>query len=193
MIEVHLVPFSPQKEKSKLIKSITDLLMVKCQVSIDKGVLSVRYLLEDKAKKIENFYPLDALMGAFNQKYIQDELWKNNCFEFFVKTLNSPEYFEFNANSKGNWNFYKLQSYRSSLTREEKIHSIHCTVSQDSLISLQYIIDLNPLFKKGDRLLFSFCSVILLEGMTTYWSNQHSLEKPDFHNANNFTIALDFQ
>jgi len=58
---------------------------------------------------------IQLLNQPITHKNRSHELWKNTCFEWFLKTNNSSKYWEFNASPTGQWNFYELESYRSHL------------------------------------------------------------------------------
>lgn len=197
MKKVDLNPFVPLTQSLAAGEEVTSeqLEKIKLHVEIEltKGILTINYIIKDPNRKILNLYPVVSNLSAFDRSYRKDELWKKTCFEFFVKKQNDENYYEFNANAQGNWNYYKFHSYRSPIQVEDKITQIELKALSELPIKLRFKMNLNPLFKKGDRLLFSFCSVVLIADQITYWSNRHSVEKPDFHDANNFTINLEFQ
>ncbi len=186
-------------EKKQETKDV-ECFKIQVQAEIESGILDINFLVEDPQRELTAFYPAlsqDLKLSEqtiFDRSHQKDELWKKTCFEFFVKKQNQENYFEFNMNSFGNWNFYKFMKYRSPIQIEEKIQNIKfsfipANYSSSSVLSkLGAKIDLNPLFKVGDDLEFNFCSVIDCGEQLTYWSQQHSLEKPDFHDSNNFTI-----
>lgn len=196
MTPITLRPYS----KAKLDYEAVENLKIQVQAEIESGVLKINFSVEDPQREMASFYPPQSQdlnlfkQNTFDRSYQKDELWKKTCFEFFVKKQNQEKYFEFNVNTLGNWNFYKFMKYRSPIQIEEKIQKIrHSFIpanhsSSNGASKLAVEIDLNPLFKVGDELEFNFCSIVICGEYITYWSQQHSLEKPDFHDSNNFTI-----
>ena len=190
--------------ESKLKTEAVEKFKIQVQAEIESGVLKIVFLIEDPQRELDSFYPplsqdLNLLrQTTVDRSYQMDELWKKTCFEFFVKKQNQEKYFEFNVNTLGNWNFYKFVKYRSPIQIEDKIQKMRfsfipasgypCDSSSSGVSKLAAEIDLNPLFRVGDELEFNFCSIVVCREQITYWSQHHSLEKPDFHDSNNFTI-----
>jgi hypothetical protein len=58
---------------------------------------------------------IDLVNQPCQPKSRADELWKNTCFEWFLKSPKDKQYWEFNASPTGNWNFYHLDDYRENL------------------------------------------------------------------------------
>lgn len=129
------------------------------------------------------------------------EIWKSTCFEWFLKSKDQKNYWEFNANPCGDWNFYSLDDYRKNLSEELALaesdihwqaamsHSpmpayhFHLTVSLHSLFS-KY-----PQLRQTGRL--AITSVIKLKsGEVCYFSLKHPTEKPDFHSNEGFLLSL---
>lgn len=74
--------------------------------------LAIKYQLSGATKVLNE---ITLLSESTSNKKRTQELWKNTCFEWFVKSKNSSKYWEFNASPTGEWNFYELDSYRSNL------------------------------------------------------------------------------
>ena len=44
----------------------------------------------------------------------KDQLWENNCFEFFLGFTASPQYLEGNLAPNGDWNIFLFDEYRKN-------------------------------------------------------------------------------
>ncbi|MEL6862619.1 MAG: hypothetical protein AAGL11_12340, partial [Pseudomonadota bacterium] len=47
----------------------------------------------------------------------RDELWKQTCFELFVRAPNSEGYLEYNFSPGGDWAAYSFQTYREDMQK----------------------------------------------------------------------------
>lgn len=185
MTIIPLVPFD---------QTVKTNIQVHASFEILKGILKLQYQVQDRGEEISHFDLEKSSRISFGKESRKNELWKNTCFEFFVKKSGHKNYYEFNSDSLGNWNFYKFTDYRSPLEIEEKVPEMKLKTEQIGEIKkLNFEVDLSPLFRHPDSLLFSFSSVINESGKISYWAHRHSSEKPDFHHVNNFTIEANFK
>lgn len=187
MTENKLIPFDPKQDKG---------LQIRTQFEIFKGILQVSFYIYDPENSIDGLNSENKQMNSRTLTELDrmDELWKNTCFEFFLKKSDSANYFEFNANAQGKWNFYRFSKYRSPIEKEPSISKLKMSLDQQGTEKkLSFMVDLNPLFSVGDSLLFSFSAVIVQSSQVSYWAHKHSSEKPDFHHVNNFTIEAKFK
>jgi hypothetical protein len=114
----------------------------------------------------------------------QLNLWQQTCFEAFIKT-GASEYFEINLSTKGAWNVYRFDSYRSPQPPQEHpgAELLSCHLAPGNLEARLLIpgADLT-------KIQAGLTAVILLTSGPTYWSLKHAGPKPDFHLAENFTL-----
>lgn len=185
MINIPLIPFDQQ---------IRTHIQIHTSLEIQNGIVHLVYQVTDANDDILNFNIISSNKMSFGKESRKNEIWKNTCFEFFVKKSGNKNYYEFNSDSSGNWNFYRFTEYRSPIEIEEKIKEIRMEAHQNKTAkTLHFEVDLNALFQPKDSLLFSFSSIINESGKISYWAHRHSSEKPDFHHVNNFTIEANFK
>lgn len=120
------------------------------------------------------------------------DLWKNTCLEAFF-SLDQKEtspYWEMNCATSGDWNVYKLASYRAELKEVEKaqVKIARKTVGDKSR---EYLINISGLNVKQAKFCGLTCVMKFMNGETAYWSLAHKGEKPDFHDKHSFTVKVD--
>ncbi len=131
------------------------------------------------------------------------DLWKNTCFEWFLKiNSNSSKYWEFNASPTGSWNFYELESYRAPLKESNLLMNptfqsqlMPASSSKAAVYSFTFQGELNPTlfdFQKDHAAVrLAITSVIKWRSdKVSYYSLQHPKEKPDFHSPEGFVLSL---
>jgi hypothetical protein len=186
MTDVQLIPFGNKSDKN---------IKIQTQYELAQGIFRLKFKVHDLLSSIAG---LQLSNGSFvktlSDKDRKDELWKQTCLEFFVKKMNHKNYFEFNVSPEGRWNLYRFTDYRSPIEIEEAITKTNLSFELENDWKILGIeLDLNPLFKPGDSLLFSFSAVIKQGETVSYWAHKHSAEKPDFHHVNNFTLEVKFK
>jgi hypothetical protein len=158
--------------------------------------LMVSYRLNGNLNKIEL---IDPSLGLPKRTH---ELWKNTCFEWFLKSDKSLKYWEFNASPTGLWNFYELDSYRTNLKESFLISEplFHSELKQEKngptstycfsmKCSLKALFNESSLSPQSTRL--AITTVIHWKtNETTYYSLKHPQEKPDFHSPDGFVIPF---
>ncbi|MCK6596896.1 MAG: hypothetical protein L6Q37_00915 [Bdellovibrionaceae bacterium] len=184
-MRVKLVPF--EEVTSESYKDFT----VEAELKLIEGELNITYLVTDKKHlsellSVQRDSPKGSLKPSdfqvLDASYRRDEIWKGNCFEFFVKQDNSEAYFEFNGSLNGEWNFYKLPFYRGNLQRENLISQVlFKSIQSEEQIKVEYLIDLKKIFSDFKNLKFNICSVLLIQQKMSYWAVNHNPIKPDFH------------
>lgn len=114
----------------------------------------------------------------------KDELWKDTCFEAFISQPHQESYVELNANSRGEWNVYQFESYRTPHPPREylltKVSRIECGPS-----FFEVEIDWPQM---PSKLELSLCAVIQTADGPHYYSTCHRGAKPDFHLRESFTL-----
>lgn len=63
------------------------------------------------------------------------ELWRDTCFEIFIRPLNHPsEYFEINFSpEKRKWNAFYFSSYRSPIQETQKVEFLQSTLTSSTV------------------------------------------------------------
>lgn len=121
-----------------------------------------------------------------------DELWKQTCFEAFVRT--SPTaYYEFNFSPSTQWAAYRFNNYRSGMRVADEIAAPPVsTDSQAERYTLLTELALDRIkLPRGEKWQFGFSAVIEeLNGRKSYWALAHPPGKPDFHHSDCFTCEF---
>jgi len=123
----------------------------------------------------------------------RDELWKATCFEFFLAIKDQPGYWEFNMSPSGDWNVYRMDSYRRVGFREETAISrleFEFKTETDGL-SLVVTADLIDIVQTQDNLEMAITAIIQTkDGTETYWALGHPAPQADFHIRESFILPL---
>lgn len=128
----------------------------------------------------------EILFSAVPENGRHHELWKQTCFEVFLRLKNQKRYFEINLSTTKAWNIYEFQNYRDPQPPVE-----YKNVKKVEINLLENELTANILLSHIDlsQIEVALCAVLLLkDGRTTYWSTVHADVKPNFHHADSFTI-----
>lgn len=130
------------------------------------------------------------VVPAFSGKGRADELWRTTCFEAFLKPLGGEGYSEFNLSPSERWNAYDFDGYREGMRERAMPREPECTLRQGSTFAIFDAAIPAAGLPEGDCAL-GLCAVIEEAGGTiSYWALAHPGDKPDFHAAACFAIAL---
>jgi hypothetical protein len=129
-----------------------------------------------------------------------DELWRQTCFEAFVRPAPAEAYYEFNFAPSTQWAAYRFDGYRSGMRVATEIGAPQITVqSAPERYILQAALELpgaqsSPAHGEaaGGRAWRLNLSAVIEEGngRKSYWALAHPEGKPDFHHADCFALAL---
>jgi hypothetical protein len=116
-----------------------------------------------------------------------DELWRHTCFELFVGTSLSPEYYEFNFAPSTQWAAYRFSAFRSGMREATEIGAIPIEVqSSPNRCTLQASVELDRLSGLSRNAMWRFGLSALIEETTggkSCWALAHPPGKPDFHHV----------
>jgi len=120
-----------------------------------------------------------------------DELWTTTCFEIFVKPRGGTAYSEFNFAPSQSWAAYDFTDWRERMADRPMSHDPLISAKHDGenfvLEAALPLADLPPLPADVSMT----CVLEENDGTKSYWAAAHaSSEKPDFHHASCFAIAL---
>ena len=120
-----------------------------------------------------------------------DELWRNTCFEVFVRTSPGAGYYELNFAPSTQWAAYRFDGYRSGMRAAVEISAPRVEVkTTPQCCALQASLDLAR-FPRDGRWRLGLSAVIEeTSGRKSYWALAHPPGKADFHHADCF--ALEF-
>jgi hypothetical protein len=120
------------------------------------------------------------------------ELWEATCFEFFLAPLGEPYYWEFNISPSGDWNVFRLDSYRQGLRNEEVVLDLPVVMERKSdCITLNLQFDVEQLVPAGQSFEAAITTVVQDQNHhLSYWALQHSGQAADFHRRADFLLKL---
>jgi hypothetical protein len=176
-----LFPFEDRKEKIR----------ISSQYELVGHLLDISYFVEDKEKRLDDFYPVESNKEILGTLFPLENLWTTTCFEIFLKNAAGENYYEFNFNSKGDWNVFYFSKYRERVSIEKVPLNLkmETQVYADRII-LKYQIDLKKLPSLKLPCQVNIATVTKTDLGITYWSQKHSGQKADFHNPSNFSLNL---
>ena len=150
-----------------------------------ENFLSIQYIVRGDI--------LNILLPTSSTNARRDELWKATCFEFFLATPQSPEYWEFNMSPSSDWNIYHMDAYRRAGFREESlIQQLPFEFKQeDGSLSLAISVDLSPIMPLEKNIQLGITAIIQTKaGIETYWALAHPGAQADFHLRESFVLEL---
>jgi len=123
-----------------------------------------------------------------------DGLWRYTCFEAFVRSGQSAEYWEFNLSPSLQWAAYRFDRYREGMIAEPAIADPRIELqSGHSELRLSAALDLSgitALWASRDWQVGLSAIIEAENGSRSYWALAHPPGKPDFHHADGFVLAL---
>lgn len=125
---------------------------------------------------------------------IATELWRHTCFEAFIGEEGHPAYHEFNFAPSREWAVYAFSGYRDggSLLNQTTRPEIDVRAA-DSRLEVDARVRLDDLSAIHSRvsLRIGLAAVIEASDGLSYWALRHPAAKPDFHDADGFTLLLE--
>lgn len=120
-----------------------------------------------------------------------DELWTTTCFEIFVKPRGGAGYSEFNFAPSQSWAAYDFSGWREGMAARAMSGNPVITPKWDGdEFVLEAAVPLSDLPQLPADISLT-CVIEEAGGAKSYWACAHaSAEKPDFHDASCFAIAL---
>ena len=151
----------------------------------DGDHLSLRYRLEDP----KGLVLLPPAIAAPRRCY---DLWTSTCFEFFLAEPGAQPYWEVNLAPNGDWNLFRLSTYRQGLAPEPAINALPFVVERDGGgLDLAVTLDLGDLPLAGRPLELAVTAVVELRGGEIhYWALRHPGEQADFHWREGFALRV---
>jgi hypothetical protein len=124
-----------------------------------------------------------------------DGLWKQTCFEAFLRPRAARCYFELNFSPSGAWAAYRFSDYRQDMTAIEAVvppPRILCR-RRETALEIDIDVHLATLAAAGleGELQLALSAVLQDDaGQVSYWALNHAPGKPDFHHPDSFVLAL---
>lgn len=155
------------------------------------GGLYLQYLLGGDLSQI--------LIPDLQAPVATDGLWEHTCFEMFIGVQGESGYREFNFSPSSQWAAYAFSGYRqraewtASCAPEVKFIPLFDDGSGGDGFLLDVFVDATdlPVSSDGKPLELGLSAVVeTTTGEKSYWALKHSVERPDFHQRDSFTIVL---
>jgi hypothetical protein len=122
-----------------------------------------------------------------------DELWKQTCFEAFIRAPGSPGYYEFNFSPSTQWAAYRFDGYRTAMCVATEFQALPITADpQMELYTLSAEVDFDRIkLARQEKWQLGLSAVTEeLNGRKSYWALAHPPGKPDFHHSDCFTYEF---
>ncbi len=122
------------------------------------------------------------------------QLWRHTCFEAFIAVEGQPAYHEFNFAPSGEWAVYAFRGYRDGGPLAHEMMRPHIGVrSTGGRLELDARVRLDRLSARHSRasLRIGLSAVIEASDGLSYWALRHPAARPDFHDADGFTLLLE--
>ena len=123
-----------------------------------------------------------------------DGLWRQTCFEAFVRAAPDVAYYEFNFAPSTQWAAYRFSGYRSGMSVADGISAPRIEVlsnggSYELWASLE--LDRLPDLPGDSEWRLGLSAVIeATSGGMSYWALAHPPGKADFHHSDCFALEL---
>jgi hypothetical protein len=152
-----------------------------------EGLLTLRYEVRSQIDDIDWPAPADPTRT--------DDLWRQTCFEVFIRRSDGLGYYEVNLSPSGQWAVYGFSGYRTGMeTPQEAVAPKIETDKGLDVFRLTATVDLAPLpgLTSASQLQLGVSAVIRRrDGGVSYWALTHPPAKADFHHPDSFSLALD--
>jgi hypothetical protein len=121
------------------------------------------------------------------------ELWRNTCFEAFLRGLKVSQYYEFNFSPSTEWSAYKFDDYRTKMRKALEFHDMQIDCwSGENCYTLRAGLSVGAVADLAGAIWKIGLSAVVEEhsGFRSYWSLVHPIDKPDFHHPASFAHEL---
>ena len=124
----------------------------------------------------------------------RDELWKQTCFEAFIRAGAGSGYLELNFAPSGDWAAYRFDGYRAGMRPALDVGAPAITLAQtEAGFEVAVAVDLSATEDlAGDTPWAVGLSAVIeaADGRMSYWALAHPPKRPDFHHADCFALEL---
>ena len=121
----------------------------------------------------------------------RDELWRETCFEAFVRPSGSEAYHEINIAPAGDWALYHFTDRRLGMTSPDvPAPAVEIDASNDRLV-LRTAVELAGLLSPAVPWQLNLTAVLRFGEANSYWALAHPPDgRPDFHDPACFVLEL---
>jgi len=118
-----------------------------------------------------------------------DGLWRDTCFEIFLRPAQAVAYQEFNFAPSGAWAAYSFTSHRQGMKPLE-LAAPPRIVCRSTEQSLEVTVELQSPLLGGIGMRAALSAVLKLrDGTVLYWALAHAAGQPDFHADTGFAAT----
>lgn len=120
-----------------------------------------------------------------------DELWRETCFEAFVRAGEGEGYLELNISPSGKWQAYAFDGERTGMRPAELPTPDVRVAEAPGRLATAARVELDGVLPSGTDWRLGLSAVIRhADGETSYWALKHAADKPDFHHPDSFALTL---
>lgn len=110
-----------------------------------------------------------------------DGLWRDTCFEIFLRPAHAAAYQEFNFSPSGEWAAYSFTAHRHGMAPLNVITAPR-VACRETAQQLEVVVEFESALLAQADLRAAISAVIKLKnGSVSYWALAHAPGKPDFH------------
>jgi len=125
---------------------------------------------------------------------IAEGLWRNTCFELFIRPEGAAAYHEFNFSPSGEWAVYAFERYREGAPLADETLDprvmVRCAAQTLELAAAIDLTRLSPRHASAHLGLAISAVIEDSDGTLSYWALRHPPGRPDFHHADGYAIDL---
>lgn len=120
-----------------------------------------------------------------------DELWRETCFEAFVRAGEGEGYLELNVSPSGRWQAYAFDGERRGMRAADLAPPDVRVAEAPGRLAVAARIELAGLLPADADWRLALSAVVRhADGETSYWALKHAADKPDFHHPDSFDLTL---
>lgn len=122
-----------------------------------------------------------------------DALWRNCCFEAFVRAPTGAAYYEFNFSPSTRWAAYRFDDYRRGRCDAEVGAPVIAIEPGRDRFALRAALELDRLPDLPPDAPWQLGLAAVIEdagGGLSYWALAHPPGKPDFHHPDGFALEV---
>lgn len=171
--KLNLLPFSPENH-----------INIEATIARGDNILNLNFTITGTIKDIS----FDKFSNSPERKW---NLWEHTCFEMFIASTETSDYFEFNFSPSGNWNVFHLDDLRLGIKEHPHIRiTIHPPLIETNSYSQSIeIVDQNEILKHYKQI--GITAITKEKEVAKYWSILHPKKDiPDFHTRESFCLKL---
>ena len=146
------------------------------------GEIQVDYRVSGAVSELE--------VPAQVQPHRADALWKNTCFEIFIKQPDQEIYLEYNFSPSSQWAVYQFSNYRRDMADVATAAPEISVEQQDIDLVISASLYLPDDLQESDLQVGLSAVLTTKNGNRSYWALAHPSEQPDFHHKDCFALQL---